>query len=156
MVQLQDFILECPHHHTLSNMFFNRIVKAHHGQVLSCSNLGVNVWFTIRPIFPNSQLVSPIFFTTFRIWFGLPHPSIASIPWCMCTHPIDCMGIHLLCYAHGNECTRTHDAVCNTFVAIVWDVGFHWGENNYMCFLLTCSNHVNELTLCSPKMAFTP
>jgi hypothetical protein len=38
------------------------------------------------------------------------------------------MGIHLLCCAHGNECTKTHDAVCNIFVAIVWNDGFHVGQ----------------------------
>jgi hypothetical protein len=32
-------------------------------------------------------------FTTFRTWFGLPHPSIVSIPRGVCTHPID-LGFH--------------------------------------------------------------
>jgi hypothetical protein len=39
------------------------------------------------------------------------------------------MGIHFLCCVHGNKHTRTHDTICNTFVAIAWDVGFHmWQE----------------------------
>jgi hypothetical protein len=38
------------------------------------------------------------------------------------------MSIHLLCYTHGNECIGTHDAICNTFVAIARDVGFHVGQ----------------------------
>jgi hypothetical protein len=38
------------------------------------------------------------------------------------------MGIHLLCCVHGNECTGTHDAIRNTFVAITRDVGFHMGQ----------------------------
>jgi hypothetical protein len=59
------------------------------------------------------------------IQLGLPHPSIASIFWCVCTHPINLMGIHFLCCAHNNECIRTHDGVCDTFVDIVRDVGFH-------------------------------
>jgi hypothetical protein len=37
------------------------------------------------------------------------------------------MGIHLLCCAYGNERTRTHDAICDTFDAITWNVGFHMG-----------------------------
>ncbi len=45
----------------------------------------------------------------------------------MCTHPIDLMGIHLLHYVHGNERIGTHDVICNTFVAIAQDVGFHVG-----------------------------
>jgi hypothetical protein len=31
------------------------------------------------------------------------------------------MGIHLLHCVHGNECIRTHDVVCDTFIAIVQD-----------------------------------
>ncbi len=35
------------------------------------------------------------------------------------------MGIHLFCCAHGNEHIETHDAIHDTFVAIVWDANFH-------------------------------
>jgi hypothetical protein len=35
------------------------------------------------------------------------------------------MGIQLSHCTHGNECTRTHDAIRNTFAAIVRDDGFH-------------------------------
>jgi len=59
---------------------------------------------------------------------GLLDPSIAGIPQCMCTHPINPMGIHLLRCVHGNEHTGTHDAIRNTFVAVVWDVSFHIGQ----------------------------
>ncbi len=61
--------------------------------------------------FPNFWLDSPIFFIVLQIWLGLFHPSIASIPWCVCTHPIDLMGIHLLCCAHANRnpwCSSQH------------------------------------------------
>jgi len=37
------------------------------------------------------------------------------------------MGIHLLCCAHGNERTWIHDAICDTFAAIVQDVNCHMG-----------------------------
>jgi hypothetical protein len=46
----------------------------------------------------------------------------------MCTHPINLMGIHLLCCAQNNERTKTHDVICDTFPTIVWDVGFHMGQ----------------------------
>jgi hypothetical protein len=59
------------------------------------------------------------------MWFKLQHLSIAGLPQCVCTHPINPMDIHFLCCAHGNECMGTHDAVCDTFVAITWNVGFH-------------------------------
>jgi hypothetical protein len=38
------------------------------------------------------------------------------------------MGIDLLHCAHGNERTRTHDVIHDTFVTIVQNVGFHMGR----------------------------
>ncbi len=43
----------------------------------------------------------------------------------MCMHPMDLMGIHFLRCAHGNKHIETHDAIRNTFVAIMQYVGFH-------------------------------
>jgi len=89
MVQLQDSILERLHHHTLFNMFFDGISKAHHVRILSCFSLGVCAWFIVRMVFPTFQLSSLIFSITLRMRFKLSHPSIAHISWCVCTHPID-------------------------------------------------------------------
>jgi hypothetical protein len=111
MVQFQNSILNCLHHHTLSNMLFDKISKAHCALILSCFGLGASAWFTIRLIFSSFQLTSPFFFTMLWIWLGLPHLSIASIIWCVCTHPINPMGIHLLHYAHNNKRIRTYDVV---------------------------------------------
>ncbi len=127
MVQFQDSILKHLHHQKFSSMFFDMISKIHCAQILSCFDSRVNAWFTIWPIFLAFRLSPLIFFITFQMWFGLPHPSIASIFGCVCTHPIDIMGIHFLCCIHGNKCTRSHDVVHNTFVAIVWNVNFHMG-----------------------------
>jgi hypothetical protein len=121
-------------------MFFDEIFKTHHAQSLSCSGLKVGVWLKVQPIFLGFQLTSLVFSTTFRIRLGLPHPSIASIPQCMCTHPIDYMGIHLLRCVHGNEHIRTHDVVHNTFATIVWDVGFHMGQKQLYVFLSNTFN----------------
>jgi hypothetical protein len=63
----------------------------------------------------------------FRIQLGLAHPSIVSILQCVCTHPINPMGIHLLHCTHGNEYIKTHDAICDTFIANVQDADFHMG-----------------------------
>jgi hypothetical protein len=39
------------------------------------------------------------------------------------------MGIHLLHCVHGNERTKTHDVICDTFAAIAQNVNFHmWQE----------------------------
>jgi hypothetical protein len=65
------------------------------------------------------------------------------------------MGIHFLRCVHGNEHTKTHDAICDTFVAITRDVGFHMGQKQYMHFLQPHSTpFIDESTLCLPKMAF--
>ncbi len=81
---------------------------------------------------------------------------IAGIFRCMCTHPIDPMGIKLLCCAHNNECMGTHDAICNTFATIVGDVVFHVGQEQPHVLPSTRSTSiVNESTLCSPEVAFT-
>jgi hypothetical protein len=106
MVRLQDSIFEHPHHHTLSNMLFNRIFETHHVLIISCFGLGVSVWFIVRPIFTSFWLASLVFSTTLQLWLILPHPSFTSILRCICTHPIDLMGIHLLRYVHDNEHTN--------------------------------------------------
>jgi hypothetical protein len=132
MGELQDSILEHLHHHICFNMFFNKTFEAHCVQILSCSDPRVGTWFIIWLIFPAFQLSSLFFCTTFCTWFGLPHLSIAGISQCVCTHPINLMNIHLLCCAHGDECTGTHDAICNTFATITWNAGFHaWQEQLY-------------------------
>ncbi len=79
MVQFQDSILECLHHHTLSSMLFDRTFEAHHARILSCCGPRVNIWFIIRPIFLNFRLFSLIFCTTFCTQLGLSHVSIAGI-----------------------------------------------------------------------------
>jgi len=128
MVWLQDSIQEHLHHHTLSKMFVDKIYIAHHAWILSCFGPRVSVWLTTRPLFLSFWLDSSIFFIVVRIWYGLPHPSIVNIPWCVCTHPINPMGIHFLCCVHANKLTWTHDVIHYTFVAIMKDVGFHVGQ----------------------------
>jgi len=97
-------------------------------QICCYSKCGV-VLEELNPHLPLTfWLSSPSFSTTFQMWLGLPHPSIACIPWCMCTHPINVTSLHILCCAHGNEHMSTHDVVHDTFVAIAWDANFHVGQ----------------------------
>jgi hypothetical protein len=82
-----------------------------------------------------------IFLSVFhQMWFGLPHPSIVGILWCMCTHAIDHMGIHFLHCVHGNEHMGTYDVVHDTYVTIVQDVGFHMGREQLHVLLLIMFN----------------
>ncbi len=138
------------------SLLFDRILEANRARILSCFGLRLNTWFIIWPIFPTFRLFSPMFSTMLQTCFKLSHLSITCLPWCVCTNPIEPMGIHLLGYAHGIERMGTHDVVHNTFVAIVWDVGFHVGWEHYMRFSQPHSIvFIDELTLCSPKMEFT-
>ncbi len=108
MVQFQNSILEHLHYHTFSNMIFNRIFKAHCAWILSC--FGPKVCARLQLINLFSLLISsPNFSTSLWTWFGLSHPSIASILSCIHTHLIDFMGIHLLHCTHGNPwCSSQH------------------------------------------------
>jgi hypothetical protein len=71
---------------------------------------------------------------------GLFYPSIANIPQCVCTHPINLMGIHLLHCVHGNEHIKTHDVIRDTFATIAQDVGFHVGQEQLHALLSTTFN----------------
>jgi hypothetical protein len=56
------------------------------------------------------------------------------------------MGIHLLCCVHGNECTRIHDPIHNTFVAIAGNVGFHVGQKQLHVLPLATLNSFHQQT----------
>jgi hypothetical protein len=77
--------------------------------------------------FPNLLIFFLIFSITLCTQLGLPHPSIVGICRCVCTHPINPMGIHLLQCVHSNERTKTHNVIHDTFAIIVQDVYFHLG-----------------------------
>jgi len=140
MVQFKDSISKYLHYHIFSNMFFDETFEAHCAQILSCSGLGVDAWLTTWLIFQTFQLLSLICCIDFHMWFGLPHPLIACIPWCVCTHLVNPMGINFLCYVHGNEHIGTHDVICNTFVVIAQDACFHMGQEQLHVFLSTTFN----------------
>jgi hypothetical protein len=106
-------------------MFFDKVFETHCFLILSCFSSRVSIWLIAQPTFPTFQLSSPSFSTMFQMRLGLPHLSIVSIPWCVCTHLIDATSVHLLRCAHGNEHMNTHDVVCITFVTLPWDVNFH-------------------------------
>jgi hypothetical protein len=119
----------------LFRMLSDGIFEAHCAQILSCYGPRVGVWFITWSVFPTFWLSSPFLSTTLRTWLGLPHPSIASIFQCVCTHPIDPMGIHLLCCVHGNERIGIHDAIYITLSPLCEMLSSTWDENNYKCFL---------------------
>jgi hypothetical protein len=60
----------------------------------------------------------------------------------MCTHPIDLVGIHFLHCAHGNKRTWIHDAVHDTFITIMGDIGFHMGREQLHTLPSTTFNFI--------------
>jgi len=155
MVRLQNFISKCLHHHTFANMFFNRIFEAHRARIISCSSPKVSVWLTVWPIFPSFRLASLIFSTMLWTWLGLPHPLIVNIPRCVCTHPIDPISIHFYFVFMAMSSQEPMIQFATPLLPFHGMLISMWGKNNHMCFFQTHSTlFVNELTLCSPKMAF--
>ncbi len=67
-------------------------------------------------------------------------------PWCMCTHLIDPISIHLLCCAHGNESIKTHDAIYNTFAAIAQDAGFNVRWKLLHALPCSCQYQISSFT----------
>jgi len=64
-----------------------------------------------------------------------------------CKYPLMCVhtshqpyGYPPLYCVHGNKHIRTHDVVCDTFVAIVRGVGFHMGREQLHVFSLNIFN----------------
>jgi hypothetical protein len=155
MVQLQDSIPKRLHHHTFSSMLSNGTSKAHCARILSCFGPRASVWLINQLIFPAFQLYSLIFCTSLWTRLRPPHPSIASIPRCVWTHPIDPMGIHLLRCAHGNERIRTMLQFTTPLPPLHEMLVSTWDKNDYMRFSQPHSiPFIDELTLCLPKMTF--
>jgi hypothetical protein len=126
MVELQDSIRTFTPL-ILSNMLYDTILETHHVWILSCFGLRVNTWFITWLIFLTFWLSSPILHNALDVpW--ITRSFNYSLPWCVCTHPINLMGIHLLCCTHDNKHTRTHDIVHNTFATFAWDASFHVGQ----------------------------
>ncbi|CAM6120862.1 unnamed protein product [Calypogeia fissa] len=46
-------------------------------------------------------------------------------PFCVCGHPLDPVGTHILRCSHGSERTATHDNLCDVLAAITWDTVYH-------------------------------
>jgi hypothetical protein len=144
VVQLHESILKCLHHHTFFSMFFDGISEAHYVWNLSCFSPKASVWFTTRQVFLTFQLPSLVFSIALRTWLGLPHPLIICILQCVCTHPINLMGIHFLCCVHGNEHIGTHDAIRNTFATITQNLGFHVGKKQIHALPLITFNSFRQ------------
>jgi hypothetical protein len=72
-------------------------------EILLCSGPKVGAWFTYRLIFPTFLLSSLIFFhNALNVIWIIPSFN-CRFCWCVCTHPINPMGICLLHYVPNNK-----------------------------------------------------
>ncbi len=71
------------------------------------------------------HLALNIFFIALCTRLGISHPLILGVSHCICSQPLDPMGIHLFHGVHGGERTGSHDVVRDVFATIVRDMGFH-------------------------------
>jgi hypothetical protein len=86
-----------------------------------------------------THLPNLFFLTTFYMWLGLPHPSIACVPrWC--AHIPSTLRGYLLHCPHGNERTKAHDEIHDTFANIARNVGFHMGRKQLHALISTTFN----------------
>lgn len=109
------------HFLTSSKLFLN----CHCTQLKSCVGLGLGDWLFAHPIISSFRITFDIFSSALHVRLGLPHPLIHGFSQCICRQPINSIGIHLLCYAHGGERIVTHDVDQGFFTSIVRDDGFH-------------------------------
>ncbi|CAM6128572.1 unnamed protein product [Calypogeia fissa] len=66
-----------------------------------------------------------IFTTSLWMRLGLPHLGLFGQPSCVCGHPLDPVGTHILWCSHGSERTATHDDLHDVLAAIARDAGYH-------------------------------
>jgi hypothetical protein len=147
MVQLQDSISERLHHHTLCIMLFNGTFKVHHarisivlaqGQAFSLQFDQFSWPFDYLPQFLSQHFVHDL--------------TIVSISRCVCTHPIDPMGIHLLCCVHNNKHKGIHDVICSRHLCC------HCARCRFSratrTITYTSFNHIELLSLTSRHCAY--
>lgn len=96
MVWHQHFILEHLQHNTFFNILSNENPNVHWTHILSCSCLSMGAQFTIQLIFSMFLLSFAKHFTTLPILARIFHLSIVSFFQCMCTQPINPLGVHSL------------------------------------------------------------
>jgi hypothetical protein len=84
-----------------------------------------------------------------------PHPLIFGRIHCLCGQPLDPMGIHLLCCAHGGERISFHAVIWDAFTSIARNVKFHICKNKLMFFhCLFLSPFVDRSTLFYLRVVF--
>lgn len=98
---------------------------SHWACLRSFAGPSVGVWLFIRLIILCFHFLSNVFSFVLQTKLGLPHPLVLRLTHYICGLPLDLVGIHFLCYAHGGEKTASHDVVWDAFVSVTRDARFH-------------------------------
>jgi hypothetical protein len=99
----------------------------------------MKAWLSVCPIILFIHLASNIFLhDAMCTKLGLPHMLTFGLSHYIYGQPLDLMGIHLFCCAHGGEKTTSHNVIWDAFVSITKYVGFHGvREQTHILLLLT-------------------
>ncbi len=90
--------------------------------------------------FPNLSIISHFFPQHFKHGLDYHILQLQAYLNCVCIHPINPMGIHLLHYAHENVRTGTYDAIHNIFVTIAQGANIHMRQEQLYVIPLAMFN----------------
>ncbi len=99
----------------------------------------MGAWLLTHPIIIFSRMVLDVFSITLCTRLGFPHPLVLKMSYCICSQPLDPMGIPLVQCVHGGERMASHGVVWNAFEVITRDEKFHvsWKHTHVLqCFAL--------------------
>ncbi len=83
-----------------------------------------------------------------RTKLGVPHLLIFGLSHYIYGQPLDLMGIHLFCFAHGGEKMTSHNVIWDAFVSITKDVGFHGArEQTHIILLLAILSSCQQVDI---------
>jgi hypothetical protein len=83
-----------------------------------------------------------------RTKLGLPHLLTFGLSHYIYGQPLDLMGIHLFCCAHGGEKKKSHNVISDAFASITRDVGFHGArEQTHILLLLTIQSSCQQVNM---------
>jgi hypothetical protein len=86
------------------------------------------------PSHPMLSSTLKCFMFCIAIKLGLPHPLAFGLTHCIYGWPLNPIGIHLLCCAHGGERTTSHDVVQDVFASIARMYGLLQSKNQLFFF----------------------
>jgi hypothetical protein len=111
VIQLQKTISKRLHDYSFSNIILNMSFDSHWTCLKSYARPSVETWLYACLVISCFCLPSNVFPSTLQTKLNLPHPLALGLTHCIYAQPLNPIGIHLLCCAHGEKKTTSHDAI---------------------------------------------